>query len=230
MKIYEDITPALQAILRSVSTGNTCCWVSFQTHQDKLELIKEKWLESYGTGLSSEKRRYRKSHGLPTAQGLALPVLGYPHKIECVLLASTEALLITDGPFAREKWNKTAPEVSDFVMIKEPRERRDYAWTWRIQNRVYGLLEQHLTALIKMGDAAAVRKETDHWIRLYPLFGGVRRQLRRLLNGGRKLWAATQKSAWPGHDPDALPAMIGFRAAKAEVKPKKVSTRTVITK
>jgi hypothetical protein len=226
MKIYEDITPALQGILRSISTGNTCCWISFQTHQDKLASVKEKWLENYGTGLSSDKRRYRKNHGLATAQGVALPVLGYPYKTECVLLASEEALLMKEGAFAREKWNKTPPEVSDFVMVKEPRERRDYAWTWRIQNRVYGLIEQHLTALVKSGDTAAVKKETEHWIRLYPMFGGVRRQLRRLFHGSRKLWVATQKSPWPGPDPDHLPAMIGFKARGKGIKSKSVSVKT----
>lgn len=212
MKIYDDITKAMQGILRSYSTGDTVCWVAFQTHQEKLDSIREKWLENYGTGLSAEKRRYRKKHGLPTAWGAALPVLGSPHKSECILLVSEEALSMKDGPFSREKWSSSPPEVSDFVMIKEPRDRRDYAWTWRLQNRTYGLLEQHLTALVKAGDAPGVYQDTNHWIRLYPMFGGVRRQLRRLLNGGRKLWMATQDSQWPGPDPDKLPMMVGFRS------------------
>jgi hypothetical protein len=67
MKIYDDITPGLTAILRYWSTGTSKCWISFTVHRDKLPSIKEKWLEEYGTGLSSEKRRYRKNKGLPCA-------------------------------------------------------------------------------------------------------------------------------------------------------------------
>lgn len=223
MKIYDDITKAMQGILRSYSTGDTVCWIAFQTHQEKLDSIREKWLENYGTGLSSEKRRHRKNHGLPNAWGAALPVLGYPHKAECVLLASEDALAMSDGPFSREKWNTSPPEVSNFVMVKEPRDRRDYAWTWRLQDRAYGILEQHLTALVKSGDAPGIYNETDHWVRLYPMYGGVRRQLRRMFYGSRKLWTATQDTPWPGPDPDKLPMMVGFRS---EGKGKKSSVKS----
>jgi hypothetical protein len=134
-----------------------------------------------------------------------------PYEVECILLASMSALDAKDGPFSREKWHTSPPEVSDFVMIKEPRERRDYAWTWRIQNRQLGLLETHLTALVKSGDAKSISETTRHWVRFYPLFGGVRRQIRRMLNSGQKLWQACQGSTWPGQNSECLPAMVGFR-------------------
>ncbi len=216
MKIYDDITPALQGILRSWSTGNTCCWIAFRVHKEKLPGIQEKWLEHYGTGLSAEKRRWRRSKELPTAWGCALPVLGFPHQVECVLLASAEALAIQDGPFSREKWRTCPPEVSDFVIAKEPRERRDYAFTWRIQNRAAGILEQHLTSLVKSADAGDVSRVVNHWLRFYPMFGGVRRQLRRIVGAGRKLWGATHHTDWPGADPDKLPMMVGFRKERAD--------------
>jgi hypothetical protein len=211
MKIYEDITPALQGILRSWSTGDTSCWVSFRIDRAKLEGVREKWMEAYGTGLSAEKRRWRRSKGLPTAWACALPVLGNPYQVECVLLASSEAVTVNIGPFSREKWVVRPPEVSDFVIVKEPRERRDYAWTWRIQDRQAALLEQHMSALVKSGDHIAVKVEAEHWIRFYPMFGGVRRQLRRMVRSGEKLWLATRKSLWPGPNSETLPMMVGFR-------------------
>ena len=211
MKIYDDLTKGMQAILRSFSSGDTCYWISFKIHVDKVDSLRNKWVDNYGTNLSSEKRRYRKNHGLPTAQGLAVPVLGMPHMMECILLVSEEAKDMKEGPFSREKWNENPPELGDFVMIKEPRNRRDYAWTWRIQNRQYGLLEQHLIACVKAGNAPGVNQETQHWTRLYPLFGGIRRQLTRMFKGARKLWDASQDSHWPGIDPDHLPMMVGFR-------------------
>ena len=72
-------------------------------------------------------------------------------------------------------------------------------------------MQQHLVALVKVGDVGQVRHETMHWVRFYPLYGGVRRQIRRMYRGAAKLWAATRKSDWPGPDPERLPAMIGFR-------------------
>ncbi len=217
MKHYDDITPALQGILRSWSTGDTLCWIGFRVEREKLEGIRSKWIENYGTNLSAEKRRWRREKGLPTAWGCSMPVLGYPDQVECVLLASRDALSAKDGPFSKEKWKTCPPEASDFVMVREPRERRDYAWTWRIKNRQLGLLDHHLVMLVKAGDAGAVAKTSYQWVRFYPLFGGIRRQIRRMYRGSSKLWMASKKSNWPGPDPEHLPAMIGF---KKELQPR----------
>lgn len=211
MKIYEDITPALQSVLRSWSTGDVGCWVSFVVHRDKLDGIREKWIENYGTNLSAEKRRWRKRSGLPTATACAVPILGFPHKVECILLASSQAIGASGGAFSREKWLTRPPEIGDFVMVQEPRERGDYRWTWRIQQRQLGLLGQHLTALVKLGDGQGVAANSHGMVRLYPMFGGVRRQVRRLLRSSQKLWDARSDGGWPGPDPEALPAMVGYR-------------------
>lgn len=212
MRIFDDLTPALQSILRSWSTGSVVCWISFRVHRDKLQSIKEKWLEEYGTGLSSEKRRYRKGKGLPSATACAIPVLGMPHQVECILLASAEALKVNnESPFSREKWITRPPEVSDFVMLKEKKERGDSCWTWKINNKQLGMIERNLSAVIKSADASAVARAAHHMVRFYPMFGGVRRQLRRSLHSARKLWIATCKTAFPGPDPDKLPMMVGFK-------------------
>jgi hypothetical protein len=211
MKTYDNITPALQAILRYWSSSGAVCWIGFHIDRDKLESVKNKWLEQYGTGLSAEKRRWRREKGLPRAWACAMPMLGLPHKVEVVLLASAEALTIQVGPFSREKWITRPPEASDFVMVKEARERGDSAWTWRIKNHQAGLLESHLVALVKSGNASDVAHASRHMTRIYPAFGGVRRQLRRILRSAAKLWGATTRSSWPGQNPDELPMMVGFK-------------------
>ena len=129
-----------------------------------------------------------------------------------MLMATEHALTMPKASdWTREKWLNQLPEFSEFVMVHEPREGAAYAWSWRIQNKTIDGLQRHLVALVKSGDAVQLRHETMHWVRFYPLYGGVRRQIRRMYRGASKLWTATRKSDWPGPDPEKLPAMVGFR-------------------
>lgn len=211
MRRYDDITPALQAVLLHFTRGYTL-WVSFLVDLDKVDGIAAKWSENLGTTLPAWKRQDRKEKQLANAVALSAPVLGMPYKRQLILMVTEHALKMPESTaWRREKWLSRLPEFSEFVMVHEARERGDSAWTWRLQERVAGGLEKHLTTLVKTGDASAVGRETKHWAKLYPMYGGIRRQLRRILNGGRKLWMATAKSPWPGNDPDTLPMMIGFR-------------------
>ncbi|MBV8656585.1 MAG: hypothetical protein JO142_02050 [Burkholderiales bacterium] len=211
MKSYDDLTEALQAILLHYSRGYTV-WVQIETTADKLPALREKWAEQYGTLLPAWKRQDRKQKGLPNVVAVAAPILSRPGKREVILMSTGDALRQSDAsPFAREKWLQRLPEFSEFVLVHEPRPRGDYAWTWRLQERVAGGLEKHLKTLAKAGDAVALGAETHHMVKLYPLFGGVRRQIRRVLHSTRKLWLASRRGDWPGPDPDHLPAMIGFR-------------------
>lgn len=210
MRRFDDITPGLQAVLRSWSTGDTGCWISFMVDESKVAGIDAKWSETYGTRLSAEKRRWRRSKNLPTAWAGSIPVLGAPHKRQLVLMASADGLHAGDQ-WSRETWRQDPPEISDFVMLREPRERGDYSWTWRIQQRQVALVEQHLISLIKSGDADGAFEYSRYICRFYPMFGGVRRQLRRMLRSASKFWVATTKTEWHGLDPEALPAMVGYR-------------------
>lgn len=214
MRYFDDITPALQAVLRSWSTGDTGCWVSFLVDESKAAGIDAKWSETYGTRLSAEKRRWRRSKGLPTAWAASVPVLGYPHKRQLVLMASTDAMCAGDQ-WSREKWRHDPPEVSDFVLVREPRERGDYASTWRVQEKRLSLVQQHMLSLIKDRDPS-VFEYSRYLVRFYPMFGGVRRQLRRMLRSASKLWSATAKGEWLGQDPEMLPVMVGY---KKELRP-----------
>lgn len=209
MRAYDDLTPAMQAVLMMWTRGYTC-WIGFVTDLEKIPALEAKWIESYGTTLSAEKRRWRRKKKLPVAWAASMPVVGNPYKRQIILMATPEALTAPPhSPFAREKWLTRPPEVADYVMVREPRDRGDYSWTWRIQNRPLGLIEQHLIALVKQGRQEAP-DYADKLVRFHPMFGGVRRQIRRLLRSAAKLWKATQKCDWPGPDPEALP-FVRFR-------------------
>lgn len=220
MKVYEDITPALQAILQAYGRGYTR-WVLVRIKREKLKALDEKWSEQYGTRLAPYQRQDKKQKGLPTAVAIALPVLQSPDQLEVMLMATEFASVIQLGPFSRERWQQRWPEASKFVMVREQRDRGDTALTWRIQERDLGLMSKHLTSLVKSEPekVAAVARQI---VALHPMFGGVRRQVRTLLNSAKKLWHACHKDqVWPGPDPEHLPMMIGFRRSGGEAKSEK---------
>lgn len=215
MKIYDNLTPALQAILLQWTKGYTCWTSTDALPRLKAEAVLGKWAEVYGTNLAAWKRQDRKQKGLPNAFAAAVPVVGIPDRYELFLMATEPALTAPDlSPFSREKWKTRCPELADYVIVHEPRERGDYAWTWRLQDKVVAGIENRMRSLIERVDAVQLRAETTQWVKFYALFGGVRRQLRRALRSGWKLWTRKNKTAWPGPDPEKLPAMVGFRSEK----------------
>lgn len=214
MREYEDITSALRAVQRNWQSGYTC-WVAFIVGAEKVPAIGERWAEELGTGLPAWKRQDRKQRNLANAVALSSPVLGRPGVREVMLMATPDALAMPAiSPWCRQQWLQRCPELSVFVMLREPRPRGDYAWTWRLQEQVAVGVARHFTRLVEAGDGFAVAKHTHHAVALYPMFGGVRRQLKRILKSACKLWTARNKGPWPGPDPDHLPAMIGFKAAR----------------
>jgi hypothetical protein len=219
MKIYDDLTPALQSVLLHFTRGYTR-WISLKTKPEKLPALDEKWAEVYGTRLAAYQRQDKKQKCLPTAVAVVAPVIGEPGVVEIILMSTEFASSIGVGPFSKEKWNTKLPEFSKFVIVHEPRERGDYAWTWRIQEREMVSMEKHLTNLVK-SHRDQVGSTTRSMVAFYPMFGGVRRQFRRALSSARKLWNALYVKSggqWPGPDPEALPMMIGFRKAKENKK------------
>lgn len=213
MKNHENLTEALRAILFNYQRGYTC-WTSFEVQEEKLPGISRKWDEIYGTNLPAYVRQDKKQKGLPTAVAVSAPVIGFPNKRHLILMATAHAKSIKVGPFARETWETKLPSFSLFRLTQDVRPRGDYTLTWKLNDRTIGLLEKHLASLVKSGDPAEVRREVEHWIRFYPLFGGVRRQLKRAIHGSTRLWELTQKTPWPTRSEDDLPAMVGFRDGK----------------
>lgn len=223
MRIYDDLTTGLQAVLLHW-TKDYRCWVTCSVPLPKVASISDKWAEIYGTLLPAWKRQDRKEHGLPNAVAMALPVLGQPGVCQLVLMATETAVnMAQTTPWARERWSTRCIEIGDFVVVHEPRPRGDYAWTWRLQERAVVGLRRYARGLIEARDIAALARETQHWVRLYPMYGGVRRQMRRLLLELRKLWQHKKSGAWPGPDPEALPMMVGFRKPTAGARKPSVS-------
>lgn len=218
MKRYEHMTDILKVILLNYQRGYTC-WVSFDTRPEKLPELATKFRDEYGTHFSPAERHRRKRKGLPNAVAFIGPDYGRPDRVRVFLMATEHAKTFAVGPFSREKWNVVPPEYSRFHMLQEPRDRGDYAWTWRIQNKEYGVLEQFLTALVKEGKVDDVATQTARLVSMNPLFGGVRRQVRRLLKGAQKLWVGInkEKRAWPGPDPDRLPMMGSYKVDRGVV-------------
>ncbi len=216
MKNHENLTEALRAILFNYQRGHTC-WTCFEVPEEKLAGISAKWAEIYGTNLPAYIRQDKKQKGLPTAVAVAAPVIGSPNKRHLILMATTYAAAIKVGPFSRETWETKMPSFSLFRLTQDVRPRGDYTLTWKLNDRTIGLLEKHLASLVKAGDPVEVRREVEQWIRFYPLFGGVRRQLKRTIHGSTRLWELTQKTSWPARAEDDLPAMVSFqKAAKIE--------------
>jgi hypothetical protein len=214
MRIYTDLTDGMQSILRYRSGGHGELWVSFTYPLANVDNLRQKMVETYGTNLSPEQRKLRRKRDLPVGWGCAIPVLGNPYQVQCILLTEGCARTIQEGPFSREKWQTKLLEVGDFVLAHEPRSTRGYVWTWRLQDRALGLLEKQLTQLVREGVAARVASTSRYWVSLYPMFSGVRRQLGRLFRSLAKLWLAMHKTPWPGADATALPFIKGFRVPK----------------
>jgi hypothetical protein len=212
MKQFDNLTPALEAILINWSRRGYVCWTSFQLKTERVDAKAMELADSYGTRLPAWKRQDRKQAGQPTCVAVSAPILGSPGSREIILMATAEVQTAPAGSvWKRERWSDRCVVFGSFVLTKEPRPRGDYAWTWRLQEHIYEGIRRYLTSLVKAGNASAIRTETEGWQRRYPLFGGVRRQLRRLLNSGEKLWLALQRRPWPGLSSEQLPIKIGFR-------------------
>jgi hypothetical protein len=213
MRVYDDLTAALQSMLRDWAHGYQAWIDPFFTDPDKLPALNDKWHENYGIRFPAHTRRYRHSKGLPTAVAYAAPAPGFRTRVRVVLLARLSAIP-PQSPWAREKWRRDLLVFDDYIISREPDATGTLRWTWRVQDRVFGIWQQDMLRLVKLGDAAEVARTTYQAVSYWPMFGGVRRQLRRSLRGAQKLWQAMHKTKWPGFDPESLPSMVGFRAHK----------------
>lgn len=211
MKSFHNLTPLLEAIQRNHERGYTV-FTSFVIGEDKMREKSEDVICNFGTGLPTWKQQDRKHKKLPIARAVCGPVSAQPGKWEVIIqatpLACTAPLL---SPFAHEKWRDQLPKFGDYELTHEVDNRGNYTWTWKLQEHIYWQLSRHLTAIVKRRGAAAVAAETKRWAKVFPMFGGVRRQLQRLLKSAMKLWVASCKETWPGLLPAELPMKIGFR-------------------
>jgi len=213
---FEHLTDGMRKILLSWARGYTA-WVGIYAMPDKVPGILERWSEEFGTRLPAAHRYYRRKKGLPTAVAYDLPT-PRSDKRTLVLLATADAPTFGrnhPGPWGREKWRTDPVQIADYVISRDQRPDRSFVWTWKMTPRAIGIEEKYLLALVKGGATpATIAAHAKHLVAYHPMFGGVRRQLRRMLKSAAKLYKATRKGApWPGPDPDGLPYIGSFEKA-----------------
>jgi hypothetical protein len=209
MRVYDDLTAAMQSMLKDWGQGYQAWIEPFFTDLDKLPALGDKWHENYGIRFPAHTRRYRHTKGLPTAVAYAAPAPGFRTRARVVLLARLPTIP-PQSAWSREKWRRDLLIFDDYIISREPDATGTPRWTWKIQDRPFGIWEQDMLRLVKLGDASEVARTTQQAVAYWPMFGGIRRQMRRSLRGAQKLWQAMHKTKWPGFDPEALPSITGF--------------------
>lgn len=216
MKHYESLTEGLRAALMHYTRGGYRQAVVFDVPAGRVPGIEDKWAEVYGINLSGAKRYERHKKGLPNAVALDLPIPGNHGMRRLVLMATEFAPERLDprSPWLREKW-KDRVEIGDYYITKDKRDRGDYSETFKLTKHCLKGLDAYWRTLVA-DDPGQVVREAETAARVYTMFGGVRRQLRRLIRGYAKLYCARTKRPWPGPDPENLPRMGKF--TKGEIK------------
>jgi hypothetical protein len=213
MRNYDDLTLGMQAILLHFSRGYVLTTVEqIIVSLEKINSISEKFIDLYGTNLPAWKRLQRKEKGLPNCVGAIIPVVGNPYKKQIVLLCTDHqpAELNEKNPFLNEKWQSKI-SIGDFEIAKDMRDRGDSAFSWKLKKSALMGFEAHLRNLLKKGQWHQLIDELNKCAKFYPMFGGIRRQLKRLIGGYKKLYEKKHSTEWAGPDPENLPKMVGFR-------------------
>lgn len=145
MKHFQDLTAALGAILINRAQGGYDYWTRFELVAERMNAKGDELAELYGTRLPAWKRQDLKQRGLPTCVAISAPVLGSPTKREFILMVTDKVRAAPAGSvWSREVWSDRNVAFGSFVMVKEPRQRRDYAWTWRLQEHIYEGIKRNL--------------------------------------------------------------------------------------
>lgn len=209
MKTYDNLTDGLKIVLMMYNKGYIN-HVAFLTTHDKIPALDEKWATEFGTQLPPHKRHYRKSKGLANAVAYAMPIIG-SDKTQVILMATAEVKNMPDKTeWKRQNWTSRFPEISRFHMLTESRHAekgKPAALTWRINNTDLDLEANYLNHLVHVGNAQQVASYSMRLVAFYPMFGGVRRQIKTLFKDSARVWQHKHKSNWPGANPDALPIL-----------------------
>ncbi len=224
-----DITNAMQSILLHHTRGYTL-WVDIRAHETKIPALDEKWALSLGTHEPGWKRQDRKQHDIPNAVAIAGRVFSQPGQVEIVLLATANARHVNPGSphhaFLREQWRDDLPRFSHFEMAHQPTEAQGkLVWTWRIRKIELNQIEKRLVALTDARDVETLKRETHSLVRSFPMFNGIRSQVRRLLRHVQRKCAACHID-YPGPDPENLPMMLRFPRTRATQMAREVGGRS----
>lgn len=207
------ITESMQSILLHHQRGYTL-WTGFQTPIDKISALDEKWSLSLGIHEPGWKRQDRKQKGIPNAIAVFGQVFSRPSMCEIVLMATENARHVAPNSpyhaFLREQWRDDLPRFSHFEMAHMPTEAQGkLTWTWKIRKLELSQIEKHLIFLCDQRDVEMLKRETHSLARNFPMYNGIRSQVRRLLRHVQRKSAACHIQ-YLGPDPENLPAMLRF--------------------
>lgn len=203
MHVYDDLTKGMWGVLFNYLRGYTHT-VVFQASVEKLDDLDKKFADNLGTRLPAWKRHQRKSVGLPNCLACALPVPSRPGNFFVVLMLSGHVKLQSldkESPFRRESW-KEGVLLGDFYISTDKRNRGDMTTTWRLTPGCYKGLDSYWRSICQE-NPASLNWEIERAKDFYPMFGGIRRQLRRLILSYTKLCA--HRGVKITVDPEKLP-------------------------
>ena len=195
MRYFDNQTDGLRHLLKLWSK-DAVGWVGFPIEDFKLQPLSEKWAERFGTNLPTHVRHARRQRGQPNAYAFAHRLAG-THKLQAWLLRTEGDLGPPASDWRKEAWKADPPEVGTsetrMHITKEPRLRRDYAWTWRLGQKHLHLIGSHWRDLVEAGNADELRFAIQSAASGLPMFGGIRRQLEAEMRLQQRRW--THK--WP---------------------------------
>lgn len=195
MRHFDNQTDGLRHVLRLWSR-DAVAWVGFPTDDFKLEALREKWAERFGIRLPPHVRHDRRRRNQPNAYALSHRLAG-TQRIQVWLLRTEGDLGPIESDWRKEAWRTDPPEIggadSRLYITKEPRLRRDYAWTWRLGQKHLNLIGSQWRDLAEAGNDEELLFAIRSAATGLPMFGGVRRQLAAEMALQARRWA----HKWP---------------------------------
>ena len=216
MRHYEHTVDALRAALLMYQRGYRY-GVTFEVDISKLDAIAAKFDANFGTNLPGWKRYERRKKGLPNAWACSFPIGQRKAQVLLMMDSTPDDLRDFDAtsPWARERWRPVESlEIAAYSIACDRRDRGDWAYTFRLSPRVLRGLQDYWR-MLGSSHLEQLVFEAERAVASYALFGGVRRQLRRLIRGYAKLYQRKIGKPWPGPDPEQLPFVAGFRKGDA---------------
>ncbi len=213
LRLFDSQLQFQQDMLRMVPRGYFFHTSGVSKSRDKLMTLAGKFEENYGTALDRSERQYRRKKELANTLFSAIKM---PDGTYIWYLLATDGL----GPIRNEPLKDARSTTGtdrimwgDSYMMAVATKPRDAGggtyWSWWLQPRKLGILEQHSIYLIKEDPAEIPSFWTSQKRR--PMHAGIRSQLTRLLKSNIKLWSACHPGReWPGPKPP-LSAITGYR-------------------
>lgn len=205
MKIYKSTLDAIRGITQQNSHGYPC-WVIFQVDESKLDGIKKKFAEAYGTQEPPHRRQARVKKNIPNAVVLAAPVRALTGKFDVILLATSNAVKQqADSVWCKESWRTDLIHFARFQQKRvQSMGKNALVMSWVIEAAELAAIDVYLTNLLRTNPSQYHNAVIDT-LHANPMVGGVRKQLRKVLRG-HQAWCRAIGKPFPSRiNPNNLP-------------------------